>query len=240
MIKLITLKKYNCIIVDDDEVARLKVVSIARKFPILNIVGYFSSASTAFPIIEREKIDILFLDIDMPNLNGLEFRKNMMAVPICVFITSHPEYAVKSFEMETLDFIVKPLQHERFAQTVSRIEEFMDIKRKANLFESSFGEDTIFIKEGYEQTKIKLYDILYIEALKDFTILVTQEKRHCVSNGIGNLLKELHFQSFIRVHRSYAVQRHYIQKIASQYISLINGVTIPVGNSYRENLAAIL
>lgn len=234
------MEKYNCIIVDDDEVARLKVVSIARKFPVLNIVGYFSSAATAMPIIEREKIDILFLDIDMPNLNGLEFRKKMMAVPVCVFITSHPEYAVESFETETLDFIVKPLLLERFAQTVSRIEEFMDIKRKATLFESSFGEDTIFVKEGYEQTKIKLYDILYIEALKDFTILVTQNKRHCVSNGIGNLLKEIHFQSFVRVHRSYAIQRHYIEKIGSQHITLINNIIIPVGNSYKDNLAEVL
>jgi two-component system, LytTR family, response regulator len=234
------LEKYNCIIVDDDEVARLKVVSIAKKFPVLNIIGYFSSATKAFPIIEKEKIDIFFLDIDMPNVNGLEFRKKMMSVPVCVFITSHPEYAVESFETETLDFIVKPLLIERFAQTVKRIEEFMEIKRKATLFESSFGEDTIFVKEGYEQTKIKLYDILYIEALKDFTILVTQNKRHCVSNGIGNLLKESHFQSFIRVHRSYAVQKHFIQKTASQHVTLINGIIIPIGNSFKENLTSIL
>lgn len=234
------MEKYNCIIVDDDEVARLKVVSIARKFPILNIVGYFSSAATALPIIEREKIDILFLDIDMPNLNGLEFRKQLMSVPVCVFITSHPEYAVESFETETLDFIVKPLSLERFTQTVNRIEEFMEIKRKATLFETSFGDDTIYIKEGYEQTKVKLYDILYIEALKDFTILVTQNKRHCVSSGMGNLLKENHFKNFIRIHRSYAVQKNYIQNIGSQFITLNNGQKIPIGNSFKENLTTVL
>lgn len=232
--------KYNCIIIDDDEVARLKVVSIARKFAVLNIVGYFSSAVSALPFIEREKIDILFLDIDMPKINGLDFRKQLMSVPVCVFITSHPEHAVESFELDTLDFIIKPLSLERFTQTVTRIEEFMEIKRKATLFETSFGDDTIYIKEGYEQTKVKLYDILYIEALKDFTILVTQNKRHCVSNGIGNLLKESNFKTFVRVHRSYAVQKNYIQKIGNQFITLNNEQKIPIGNSYKSNLEALV
>jgi two-component system, LytTR family, response regulator len=234
------VESYNCIIVDDDEVARLKVVSMAKRFPILHIVGYFSSAEAAIPVIEKERIDILFLDIQMSKMNGLTLRKKIMAVPVCVFITSYPEHAVESFEMDTLDFIVKPLLFDRFAQTMRRIEEFMELKQKATLFESNYGEDTIYVKQGYEQTKIKLYDILYIEALKDFTMLVTHQKRHCVSNGIGSLLQETHFQSFVRVHRSYAVQKHYVQKIGSHDITLMNNVTIPIGNTYKENISLVM
>jgi len=233
------MKKYSCIIVDDDEIDRLTVLSFAKKFPILNILGVFESAEDALPIIEKEKIDILFLDIDMPGLNGIEFRKKALEIPVCIFITAHPEHAVESFQIETLDFIVKPLKLDRFTQTMSRIEEFMEIKLKASLFEASIGGDTIYIKEGHEQTKVKLHEILYLEALKDYTLVITDKKRHCVLSSIGNLLKEDHFQSFIRIHRSFAVQKQFIQKINSTEILLNNNISIPVGRSYKDNLNLI-
>lgn len=229
-------KKYTCIIIDDDEIDRLTVVSFAKKFPLLEILGVFESAEEALPLIENKKTDILFLDIDMPGLNGIEFRKKALEVPVCIFITAHPEHAVESFEIETLDFIVKPLKLDRFAQTISRIEEFMEIKLKASLFEASIGGDTIYIKEGHEQTKVKLHEILYLEALKDYTLIITDKKRHCVLSSIGNLLKEDNFQSFIRIHRSFAVQKQFIQKINSTEIILNNNITIPVGRSYKDNL----
>ncbi|MFD2942731.1 LytR/AlgR family response regulator transcription factor [Flavobacterium notoginsengisoli] len=233
------MKKYSCIIVDDDEIDRLTVVSYARKFPVLDILGVFESAEQAVPFLEKQKIDILFLDIDMPGLNGIEFRKQALEVPVCVFITAHPEHAVESFQIETLDFIVKPLKLDRFTQTINRIEEFMEIKLKASLFEASIGGDTIYIKEGHEQTKVKLHEILYLEALKDYTLVVTERKRHCVLSSIGNLLKEDHFQSFVRIHRSYAVQKQYVQKINSNEIVLNNDAVIPIGRSYKENLNLI-
>jgi len=229
-------KKYTCIIIDDDEIDRLTVVSFAKKFPVLDILGVFESAEESLPFIDTQNIDILFLDIDMPGLSGIEFRKKALEIPVCIFITAHPEHAVESFEIETLDFIVKPLKLDRFSQTVSRIEEFMEVKLKASLFEASIGGDTIYIKEGHEQTKVKLHEILYLEALKDYTLIITNKKRHCVLSSIGNLLKEDHFQSFIRIHRSFAVQKQFIQKVNSSEIILNNDISIPVGRSYKENL----
>lgn len=232
--------QFNCVIVDDDEIDRLTVVSYAKRFPVLNILGIFSSAQEALSTIENEKVDILFLDIDMPGLSGLDFRKKALEVPVCIFITAHPEHAVESFELETLDFIIKPIKFDRFAQAIKRIEEFMEIRFKAALFESSIGGDTIYIKEGHEQTKVKLHDILYLEALKDYTLIITSNKRHCVLSSIGALLKEHHFQSFIRIHRSFAVQKQYIQKITTQEIQLNNNVLIPIGRSYKDNLNMLL
>lgn len=229
-------KKYTCIIIDDDEIDRLTVLSFAKKFPVLDILGVFESAEDALPFIDTTDLDILFLDIDMPGLSGIEFRKKALEIPVCIFITAHPEHAVESFEIETLDFIVKPLKLGRFGQTVSRIEEFMEVKLKASLFEASIGGDTIYIKEGHEQTKVKLHEILYLEALKDYTLIITNKKRHCVLSSIGNLLKEDHFQSFIRIHRSFAVQKQFIQKINTSEIILNNNIAIPVGRSYKENL----
>lgn len=234
------MSKFNCIIIDDDEIDRLTVLSFAKKHTNLKILGVFKSAEEALLLIETEQIDILFLDIDMPNLSGLDFRKKTLEIPVCIFITAHPEHAVESFELETLDFIVKPVKLNRFSQTMSRIEEFMEIKLKAQLFESSIGGDTIYIKEGHKQTKVKLHDILYLEALKDYTLVVTNQKRHCVLSSIGNLLKENHFQSFIRIHRSFAVQKQFIQKISSNEIELKNNISIPIGRNYKENLNFVL
>lgn len=234
------MEKLNCIIVDDDEIDRLTVVSLAKKHLVLSISGIFESATEALPFIANNKIDILFLDIDMPELSGIEFRKIALEIPACVFITAYPEHAVESFEIETLDFIIKPLKKERFDQTISRIVEFMEIKHKASLFDASIGGDSIYIKEGHEQTKVKLHEILYLEALKDYTLIVTNQKRHCVLSSIGTLLKKSHFQSFIRIHRSFAVQKQFVQKINPQEIVLNNNVTIPIGRSYKDNINILL
>ncbi len=234
------MRKINCIIIDDDEIDRLMVLSFVKRFENLNLIGSFESASHALSVINNQPIDVLFLDIDMPGLNGLEFRKQTMQIPVCIYITAHPEHAVESFELDTLDFIVKPLKFDRFFQTMKRIEEFMEIKHKAQLFESSIGGDTIYIKEGHEQTKVKLHDILYLEALKDYTLVVTEKKRHCVLSSLGNLLKEANFQSFLRIHRSFAVQKHYIKKIGIQEIELNNNSIIPLGRTYKDNLNLVL
>ncbi len=231
---------FNCIIIDDDEIDRLTVVSFAKKFPILNILGVFTNAIEALPVLEKETVQVLFLDIDMPQINGIEFRKMAVKVPVCIFISAHPEHAAESFELDTLDFIVKPLKLDRFSQALTRIEDYMDLRRKAELFEATIGGDTIYIKEGHEQTKVKLHDILYLEALKDYTKIVTSQKRHCVLSSLGLLLKESNFNSFIRVHRSYAVQKQFIKKILTNEVLLHNDVTIPVGRSYKTNLNTLL
>jgi two-component system, LytTR family, response regulator len=234
------MRKINCIIIDDDEIDRIMVVSFVKRFDNLNLLGAFESAEDALIAIENVTVDALFLDIDMPGLSGLAFRKQTMHIPVCIYITAHPEHAVESFELDTLDFIVKPLKFDRFSQCMKRIEEFMEIKHKAQLFESSIGGDTIYIKEGHEQTKVKLHDILYLEALKDYTLVVTDKKRHCVLSSIGNLLKEVHFQSFIRIHRSFAVQKQYIKKINCHDLELNNDSVIPLGRSYKDNLNLVL
>lgn len=230
----------NCVIVDDNEIDRLMAFSLVKRFPKLNVAGTFASANEALPLILNGEIDVLFLDIDMPEMSGLELRKLAPEVPVCIFITAHPEHAVESFEVETLDFLVKPLKFDRLVQTVHRIEEFMEIRHKAALFESSIGGDAIFIKEGHEQIKVKLHDILYLEAMKDYTLIVTSQKRHCVLSTLGNLLKEANFESFIRIHRSFAVQKQFIDKIGATEILLRTQHAIPVGRTYKDNLSALL
>lgn len=234
------MKPFDCIIVDDDEMDRLVVVSYAKRFSTLNIVGVFESAEKALTFLENNSVEVAFLDIELKGASGIELRQKALEIPVCVFISSHSEFAAETFEMQTLDFIVKPFKFPRFEQTVKRIEEFMEVRLKASLFESSIGGDAVYVKTGHDQIKVKLHEILYLEALKNYTILVTEGKRHCVLSNLGEILQEEKFSSFIRIHRSFAVQKQFIQKIGSQEIELKNNVSIPVGRSFKDNLNLVL
>lgn len=224
---------YSCIIVDDDEIDRLTTLSFARKFPFLNILGNYASTEEALKNFNAGQIQVMLLDIDLPGLSGLEFRRLMMEVPVCIFITAYTEHAVESFELAAFDFLEKPLTKDRFALSMRRLEEYMDIRQKASLFEINLGGDILYIKDGHDQIKLKLHEILYLEALKDYTKIVTVNKNYCVVSNLGTLLKGKAFSTFLRIHRSYAVQQNFIQKI-TPYVVVINNLELPIGRSYKD------
>lgn len=230
---------YRCIIIDDDEIDRLTVVAYARKYQFLDIVGVYDTAEAALEFLQETRPQVLLLDIDMGTMSGLELRRQLIDTDACIFITSYPDYAVESFELAALDFLVKPINAERFAVSMQRLEAYMALRDKSALFDHSLHGDTIFIKDGHQKVKVRSSDILYLEALKDYTLVVTKEKRYCVLSSIGNLLKEVSFSSFLRVHRSYAVQRHFIDKINAHDL-LIGDIPIPIGRSYKENIVNLI
>ena len=231
-------KIYKTLIIDDNEIDRLSVQLILKNYPFLNIVGVYESADEALPFINND-IDVLLLDIDMDGINGLDFRRKIGNEQTCIFITAYPDYAIESFELAALDFIVKPLQKDRFDTAMERLQQYLTIKHKADLFDYSLGGDSFFIKDGNEQIKIKLHEVLYLEALKDYTRIVTTTKKYCVLGMLGNLLEKLAFQSFIRIHRSYAVQKNFVEKITSQAV-FIQNITLPIGRSFRESLNQLI
>ncbi|RAV27472.1 LytR/AlgR family response regulator transcription factor [Sinomicrobium soli] len=234
------MQELRCVITDDEEVDRLMVTSFVKRFPILDLKGVFEKAGDTLAYLETHPVDVLFLDIDMPGENGLELRKKAQQIPVCIFITAHPEYAVDSFQLDTLDFIVKPLKFERFASAIERIEKYMGIYKKASLYEASLGGDVIYIKEGHDQVKVQLHEILYLEALKDYTLLITPKKRHCVASNLGTLLNTEHFASFVRVHRSFAVQKQRVSKVSAHEVEMDNAASVPIGRSFKENLTFLL
>ncbi|MFM2362455.1 MAG: hypothetical protein RLZZ316_1357 [Bacteroidota bacterium] len=232
-------RQYECIIVDDDEIDRLTTVSYVKKLVDIHITGIYASAEEALAALNGAVPDIAFLDIDMPGISGLQLRKQLDKIPACIFITAYPDYAVESFELAALDFIVKPLKADRFAKTAERITSYLQLTHKAHLLESTLGADTIFIKDGHEQVKIPLHEVVYLEALKDYTGIITTQKKYCVLTALGNLLKEKAFQQFVRIHRSYAVQKHYITKVTAQEV-YVNNISLPVGRTYKEALQQII
>lgn len=225
----------SCLIADDNELDRLTTVSYIRRYPFIRIAGVFDHPLELLKAAEAQAPDVLFLDIDMPGISGLALREKLMQIPACIFITSYPDYAMEGFEKEALDFLVKPLNQERFARTMERLSAYLAIRKKAALLDHNLGGDTVFIKDGHEQVKLNLRDIIYLEALKDYTGIVTAAKKHCVLASLGNLLKEDAFRSFIRIHRSYAVQKHFISRIGAAEIT-VNDIQLPVGRTYKHQL----
>ncbi|WP_420151836.1 LytR/AlgR family response regulator transcription factor [Spirosoma sp.] len=229
---------HSCIIVDDNEIDRLTALAHARQYPILDVVSVFESATEALPFLQNRSVDVALLDVDMPGLSGLELRANLMQIPVCVFITAYPDYAADSFAVDAFDYLVKPIRAERFGHTMNRIERFFDLTRKAHLFDLSLGADTVFIKDGHQQIKLNLHEIVYLEGLKDYTRIVTSMHQYTVLSSIGNLLQNQPFQSFLRIHRSYAVQRHFIDRVDAQHVHA-HQFRLPIGRSYRSTLDSI-
>ena len=229
----------SCIVVDDDEIDRLTTVSFLNDYPFIKILDVFESPLQALAAAQQQAPDVLFLDIDMPAMSGLELRKQLLHIPACVFITSYPDYALEGFEMAALDFLVKPFTAERFATMMERLRQHATIRQKAALLEHTLGADTIFIKDGTEQIKLQLHDIIYLEALKDYTGIVTNERKYAVLSPLGTLIKEKAFGSFIRIHRSYAVQKHFIKKMSGDEV-VINDLHLPVGRTYKSLLKTLV
>ena len=229
-------EKIRCLVVDDDYVDILTAVSFLEDYTFLEITGRYDSAEKAFAAAEKMPPDVLFMDIDMPEMNGLQLREKLMHIPACIFITSYPDYAVESFEMAALDFLIKPFTHDRFAKTIVRLKEYLTIRHKAELLNHTLGADTLFIKDGTNHIKLQLHEIIYLEALNNYTSIVTTNRKFAVLSTLGNLVKENAFGDFIRIHRSYAVQKHFIKKVSADEVLVNNNIALPIGRSYKEAL----
>ncbi|MDR3692998.1 LytTR family DNA-binding domain-containing protein [Mucilaginibacter sp.] len=229
-------KDISCIIVDDDLVDRLMTLSFLKDYPQIKVLGSYSSPLEALDAAKKVAPEVLFLDIDMPDLNGLQLRGQLMQIPACVFITSFPEYALDGYELEAFDFLVKPFTSGRFEKMMNRLNEYFLIRSRSELLSHTLGADTIFIKEGTRQIKLQLHEIIYLEAMKDYTSINTVSKRYMVLESLSHLVKEKGFVNFIQIHRSYAVQKHYIKQYNSLKVLLSNNYTLPVGRSFKETL----
>ena len=230
---------YSCIVVDDDEIDRRTVMALLKFHPFVQVTGNFDNAEAALQAATIQKPDILFLDVDMPGMNGLQLREKLIDIPVCIFITAFPEYAVESFEMEALDFLVKPISALRFSKTMDRIQTWLALHKKASLLDHTLGADAVFIREGYEHIKIQMHEIQYLEALKDYTAVITKKRKYMVATPMGSLVKEKPFEQFIRIHRSYAIPRHFIKSLSSEEVELEDATRLPVGRTYKHFLTGL-
>lgn len=234
------LKTIQYIAIDDNVVDLLLLKEYATAFPFLQYQGSYSNTSEGLAAVEEINPDLIFLDIEMPEHSGLDIlRKIKDKVPIAIFITSHPEYALEGFELSALDYILKPLTAERFALTAKRIEEYWGMKQKAISYEVLFEKESLIIKEGHTQIKLPQQDIIYLEAMQDYTKVVTEKKNYLTLTTLTNFLEKIPGKDFIRVHRSYAVAIKKIKELHTTKI-ICNNTEIPIGKTYRLVLSKLI
>jgi DNA-binding LytR/AlgR family response regulator len=229
------LDKITFMVVDDDRVDCLTLLAFLRRYPFMECIGDFASPVPALEAAITQLPDVLFLDIDMPDMSGLELRQQLLRVPACVFVTSFPEYALDAFELAAIDFLQKPFSADRFARTMDRIEEYIRIRRRSDQLSYTLGADTFFIKEGHKHVRVRMDDILYLEALNNYTGIITASEKYTVLKPISSLLKEGSFSRFIRIHRSFAVQKNFVTWIGSGEVQ-VHDKKLPVGRAYKDAL----
>lgn len=225
----------NCIIVDDDKMICKILEGYVRKSTSLNLVGSFSDSLAARNILtERNDIDLIILDIEMPEMNGFDFIGSLDFPPNIIIVTSAEEYALKAFDFNVVDYLLKPVTYGRFCKAIDKTIRYYTRKEAANT-----GDEEIFIKKGSSLVKLKLKDIIYIEALENYVTLNTNDDRFTIHFTMKAIENQLPSGIFIRVHRSFIINKSMIQTIKENSLDLIVGDTlksIPVGKSFRDTL----
>ena len=228
------------LLVDDDELDRLAIEAQASRYPYLHKVAACSQALEAFELISRFRPDIVFADIEMPGMSGVELV-NLLAgqVPAPVFITSHPEYALESYEMKVFDYLLKPLTPDRFSKCAARLFDFFQLRASAFAFDAQQVSNCLTIKQGHEKYKLNIPDILYLEAMKDYTRIITTGKQYLVLKPLSVMLEQLPAENFIRIHRSFVINKDKVKAVKGGKVSL-SEVELPVGKLYKNSLNGIL
>lgn len=245
--------KYRCIIIEDNILERDALEMKLKKIDSLVVKAVLADGMQAVPVLKNEDIDIVFSDIDMPDLSGIELLKSLKNPPVFIFISSHSEHAAESFNLDVIDYIVKPAKIERLIKAVNKAIEYINAKRKvqaeapvksiqavapANDFIRTIdAQEYFFIKENNTHIKLNMGDVLYIESMGDFSkISTTGEKSHMVLISLKNLEKQLPEHLFIRVHKQYMINVLHIKKITISDIKLSNNIVIPVSIAYKQAL----
>ncbi len=229
---------YKCVILEDDTIAQKILETSIKRLPHLELVQVFSNPIEAIPLLHQGKVDILFSDIEMPELSGLELVKTLETPPQVILTTSHSDYSMEAFDVGVTDFLLKPFSFERFLKAVNRAIDNITIRNRAFLKKDTPEESVIFLKAGRESLKFVVSDILYIEALGAYTKIFTKEKAFLISESISDLQSKLHTNQFLRVHKSYLVPQAKIVGISSKHV-ILESAKIPLGVSYRESIEKI-
>ncbi|KQC02644.1 LytTR family DNA-binding domain-containing protein [Pedobacter sp. Hv1] len=220
------------IAIDDEPIALDIVAAHAAKVPFIELKASFTNAFEAITYLQQNKVDLLFLDIKMPDISGIEFLKALSKPPMVIFTTAYSEHAVQSFELDAVDYLLKPFSLSRFLKACNKAKELFDLRNQSPEQKADF----IFIKDGYEQIKVSLTDILYIEASGNYTqIHLTQDRLLSSRITINELADILPNQQFLRTHRAFIISKDKISRYDRSQV-FIGDKSIPIGITYLPSL----
>ncbi len=222
----------NCIVVDDEPLARQLIASYIGEVPGMRCLGEYKGAVEAFAALHMHPVDVIFVDIEMPGINGLNFIRSLSKTPKVVFITAYTQHAVDAFEIDAVDYLVKPVTMERFLKTVRKI---FPAQEQTTVLQQRTDIADIFLKVDRRLVRVELDSIIYIEGLGDYLKVHCTDQTHVVYMSLGKLEALLPYQLFIRIHRSTIVNKQCIRFIEGNFVR-IKQVDLPIGLTYRDNL----
>jgi len=220
----------NCLIVDDEPIARNGMLEYIEQVEFLHAVAVCKNAIEASSALQNNPIDLVFLDIQMPKITGIDFLKNLPNPPLVIFTTAFPEYAIEGYELNVLDYLLKPISFERFFKAVNKAQSYLNMKVKKELI---ITEPYFFVKSNQKLEKIFIDDIFYIEALSNYVILHTRSKKHIVYMSFKGIESQLPGHLFLKIHKSFIVAVNAIQTIDNNEVT-VGGHMLPISKSYRS------
>lgn len=231
----------QCLIIDDEPLAIKLIRSHLEKLESFEVAGECRSALKAVEYLKRGKIDLMFLDINMPEMTGLDFLKTIPHPPYVIITTAFREYAIEGYDLDVVDFLLKPISFERFLKAINRYIDRMkstQVKRGSN---SSANHQTehINIHDGKNTCKVPCEDVLYFEGYGEYVKIITSNKKYMVRDSMIEFEKRLPADNFMRIHKSYIVNIHKITGFSSIHV-LLNKIDLPVGRFYREKVMGVL
>ncbi|MFL1895237.1 LytR/AlgR family response regulator transcription factor [Aquimarina sp. 2-A2] len=231
--------KIRCLIVDDEPLAVRLIEKHCASIDVIEVIATCNSAIKAFEILNTEAIDLMFLDIKMPQLTGIDFLKSLKNPPKTIFTTAYRDFAVESYDLETIDYLLKPITFERFIQAIDKYTRLNQEIRTEKQSQATYDE-FIIVRSGSKYHKIVLDQIIYIESLKDYIQIHLENDKVVVSKyKLGAIEQELAAQNFLRVHRSYIINTSKISAFSKHTIEL-NSQEIPIGASYNTEVVIFL
>ncbi|WP_212002512.1 LytTR family DNA-binding domain-containing protein [Chitinophaga sp. HK235] len=229
----------TCLVVDDEPYARDLMENYISRIPYLQAVAFCEKAFDAIDVLQQQSVDLLFSDIQMPNINGIEMIRSLSNPPFVIFATASPDYAVDGFELDAVDYLVKPISFERFLKAVNKARGHIQQKRPQALPAAPPAPPVanhLFVKDGYKLSKILFEDIYYIEGMKDYIKLVCKQKNVITYMRMKAIEDALPEDQFIRIHKSYIVRVQAIKSIIGNTAELINNESVIISKSCRADL----
>ncbi|PCH77665.1 MAG: DNA-binding response regulator [Flavobacteriaceae bacterium] len=223
----------KCIIIEDEVLASSVIQKYLEEFPNIEMLGVFTTAMAALTILEEEEIDLVFLDINLPKMTGLEFLKTIDIKPLVVITTAYREYAVESFDLNVLDYLVKPIPLGRFLKSMNKVSDRLRLTRNNSQEVSLKNNPHVFLKVDKKLLKFRLDEILFIESLKDYIKVSTLTGDYLVHKSMTSILEELPEAEFMRVHRSFAIAVNKVNCIEGNTVEISNQ-RIPIGRNYQQ------
>ncbi|CAN5185374.1 LytTR family DNA-binding domain-containing protein [soil metagenome] len=227
----------NCIAIDDEPRALEVIERYCQKSGSVNLKGSFREPVKAIEFLNREPADLIFLDINMPDVNGIQLISTLAIKPMVIFTTAYSEHAVESYKLNAVDYLLKPITFERFLAATNKALGLHALKDKALQKQTTGGQ--VFIKSGAQTYQLKLDDILYLQKDGNYITLVLKDKNILIRENMGDIFDVIPSANFVRVHKSFIVAIKHITMIEVHQVT-INGAKIPVGSTYREDLRARL